>query len=330
MRTFTAADLESEALESTVGGHTTRIDVLPRMGANLVSFRVDGREFMHFDRDRLMATEPHMTGCFHMFPTPCRLTDSRYTFEGKEIVQRKRGEIINIHGVIRDEEFAISKSDRELTATLDFDEKHPIHEGFPFPGRVTIKYTVVPRGIEIAFAYENRGKRNAPVGYGIHPFWLIPGNRADVSVKVPADYTLEQDDPVSQLPTGGLIPVAGTKYDLRDYVPLTNLFIDDVFYPRHPGADAEVASPKDGLRMNLEASDNMKHMICYSPEGRPFVCVENLTCTPDAPNVYAKGFTDLSGLTVVPPEGKLEARVRYVVETSLHPQGTHGLDRNCG
>jgi aldose 1-epimerase len=314
MRKFTAADLEAEVLQATVGGHTTRIEVLPRMGANLISLRVDGREFMHFDRDRLMAAEPHMTGCFHMFPTPCRLTDSRYTFEGREIVQRKRGEIINIHGLIRDEEFAINKSDRELTATLEFGGKHPVHEGFPFPGRVTIRYTIIHRGVEVAFSYENRGKANAPAGYGIHPFWQIPGSRANVSVRVSADNRLQLDDPVSQLPTGGLIPVAGTKYDLRDYRSLADLFIDDVFYPRHPGADAAVAFPKDGLRVKLEASDNMKHMICYSPEGHPFVCVENLTCAPDAPNLYAKGFKDVSGLTIVPPGGKLEARVRYMVE----------------
>jgi aldose 1-epimerase len=314
MREFTQADLEPAVLEATVEGHTVRIEALPRMGANLISLQVDGREFMHFDRERLMAPEPHMTGCFHMFPTPCRLTQSRYSFEGRDIVQRKRGEIVNIHGVIRDEEFEVSTSGRAMTATLDFDESHPIHEGFPFPGRVTIKYTAVARGLEVSFSYENKGKANAPAGYGIHPFWQIPGDRADVSVKLPADNRLEQDDPVSQLPTGGLVPVAGTKYDLRDYVSLADLFIDDVFYPRHPGANAEVAFTKDGLRMKLAASENMKHLICYSPEGRPFVCVENLTCAPDAPNVYAKGFKEVSGLSIVPPGGKLEAKVRYVVD----------------
>src|SRR5574340_1086047 len=206
---------------------------------------------MHFDRERLMAAESHMTGCFHMFPTPCRLHESRYSFEGKEIVQRKRGEIVNIHGLIRDEEFVVRASGRVMTATLDFDQSHPTYEGFPFPGRVTITYTLIARGLEVAFSYENKGEVNAPAGYGIHPFWAIPGDRADVSVKLPADNRLEQDDPVSQLPTGGLIPVAGTEYDLRDHVSLAKLFIDDVYYPRHPGADAEVAFPKDKLRLRL-------------------------------------------------------------------------------
>jgi aldose 1-epimerase len=311
MRRFTEAELEAEALEATIGGHTTRIEVLPRLGANLVSFQVDGREFIHFDPGRLLGEEPHMTGCFHMFPTPCRLGRSRYSFEGREIVQRKRGEEVNIHGLIRDEEFAISKSDRELSGTLAFDQQHPVHEGFPFPGEVSIRYRLLERGLEVRFAYENRDDRKAPVGYGIHPFWQIPGDRAEVQVTIPCDYRMELDDPVSQLPTGKLIPVAGTKYDLRSGRSLAGLFIDDVFYPRMPAHEAAVAFSSEKLRVKIEASENMGHMICYSPEGRAFVCVENLTCAPDAQNLYARGFGDVAGLTIVAPGQGMEAWVRY-------------------
>jgi aldose 1-epimerase len=313
MRSFTQANFQPETLATALEGHTTRIAVLPRLGANLISFQVDGREFIHWDPDRLLAAEPHMTGCFHMFPSPCRLGQSRYTFEGQEIIQRKRGDTIHIHGLIRDEEFAIQKSDRELIATLDFDDRHPVYEGFPFPGRVAIRYRLIPRGLEVTFSYQNRGQANAPVGYGIHPFWQIPADRADALVKVPCEYRLELDDYVSQLPTGKLIPVAGTKYDLRDYRSLADLFIDDVFYPRPPEAEAAVAFPREGIRVKIEAGPNMKHMICYSPEGRPFVCLENLTCAPDAQNLQPRGFSDMAGLIVVAPGQKMEARVRYTL-----------------
>ena len=313
MRRFTRADLEPERLEATLGGRTTRIEVLPRMGANLVSFQVDGREFIHFDADALFADEPHMRGCFHMFPTPCRLTGSRYTFEGREIVQRKRGEEVHIHGLIRDEVVAVARGEGELTAALDFDESHPIYEGFPFPGSVTIAYRLLAGGLEISFSYENKGNANAPVGYGIHPFWQFAGDRADVQVKVPAEYRLELDDPVSQLPTGKLLPVAGTPYDLREYRSLAELFMDDVFYPKDAADEAGVAFPAEGLRVNIEHSPNMRHMICYSPKDRPFVCVENLSAAPDAQNLYAKGHEDVSGLTVVAPGETMTAWVRFTV-----------------
>ena len=305
MRRFTRADLEPECLEATSGGRTTRIEVLPRMGANLVSFQVDGREFIHFDADALFADEPHMRGCFHMFPTPCRLTGSRYTFEGREIVQRKRGEEVHIHGLIR--------GDGELVATIEFDESHPICEGFPFPGRVTIAYRLLAGGLEIGFSYENKGNANAPVGYGIHPFWLLAGDRADVRVKVPAEYRLELDDPVSQLPTGKLLPVAGTPYDLREYRSLAELSMDEVFYPKEAAEEAGVAFPREGLRVNIEHSPNMRHMICYSPKDRPFVCVENLSAAPDAHNLYAKGHEEVSGLAVVAPGETMATSVQFTV-----------------
>ncbi len=58
----------------------------------------------------------------------------------------------------------------------------------------------------------------------------------------------------------------------------------------------------------------MKHLICYSPAGKPFVCVENLSGAPDAQNLFAKGRTELSGLRVVPPGETLAGWVRYEMQ----------------
>jgi aldose 1-epimerase len=57
----------------------------------------------------------------------------------------------------------------------------------------------------------------------------------------------------------------------------------------------------------------MRHLVCYSPENRPFVCVENLTSSPDAQNLYAKGHRERSGLTIVEPGGQMAASVSYTV-----------------
>jgi aldose 1-epimerase len=199
---------------------------------------------------------------------------------------------------------------------VEWDEDHPIYEGFPWPGRVEIRYRLLARGLEVTFAFENHGDSPAPAGYGIHPFWQFTGDRADVLVKLPAQYRLAYDNYVDQNPTGELIPVAGTPYDLRDYRSLADLFIDDVFWPRSESEAAAVAFPKEGIQVRIEASANMRHLVCYSPEGRPFVCIESLTSAPDAQNLYAKGFQELSGLTIVEPGGRMEAWVRYQVMTA--------------
>ncbi len=315
MRSFTREDLETETLEGEVDGHKMAVVVLPNMGANLISFRVDEREFIHFDAPRVLADGNDMSGCFHMFPTPCALDNGTYTFQAKTITQRKHGEVITNHGLLRDERFAVAKREDELTASLEWAEGHPVYEGFPWPGRAEIRYRLLPRGLEVRFRFENRGDSPAPVGYGIHPFWQFLCDRAEVLVKVPAEYRLALDNYEDQNPTGELIPVEGTKYDLRRPAPLTELFIDDVFWPRPEDECPEVIWAGEGLKVRIEASGNLRHMVCYSPEGRPFVCVESLASSPGAQNLYAKGFRDLSGLTIVEPGRAFEAWVRYWVET---------------
>jgi aldose 1-epimerase len=317
MRRFTAEDLESESLEATVDGHTTRIEVLPRMGANLVSLVVDRRECLYFSPDNVLGESAHMEGCFQMFPTPCLLTNARYPFGGREIHQHKRGQSYAGHGLVRDEIFEIEKRGTELVARLEWGPRHPVHDGFPWEGSLTTTFRCLARGLEVAWSFENRGKTPAPAGYGIHPFWVIPGNRASVSVKVPAECRFELVDYESQEPTGELLPVEGTHYDLQEWRSLETLDIDDIFWPKPAGEEAGVAYGEEGLRVAIQCSENMKHLVCYSPMGRPFVCVENLSCAPDAPNLHARGFQEISGLAVVRPGERLEGWVRYKVLSGL-------------
>ncbi len=311
---FTHTDLEAEALEVAIGEHATQIEVLPRMGANLVSLRVDGRELIHFDPASVLGDALHMTGCFQMFPTPCLLTGGRYAFAGREVVQRKRGVDYPSHGLARDETFAIMKTDTALVARLEWEKGDPVYDGFPWEGSLTTTFRPISRGLEIAWAFANRSSSSAPAGYGLHPFWAIPGDRADVSVKVPADYRFELVDYESQTPTGKLIPVSGTHYDLRDWRSLATLDIDDIFWPKPPQEEAGVRYRSEELRVAIQCSHNMRHLVCYSPVGRPFVCVENLSCAPDAHNLHANGYEEMAGLAIVAPGGKLEGWVRYQVE----------------
>jgi len=313
MRAFVPADLQTESLEGTIEGHSVHMALLPNLGADLVSLQVDGREFIHFDPDILFAPEPHIRGCFQMFPSPCRLTNSTYVFEGKEIHQRKHGQDYFIHGLVRDETFAIARREDTLVASLEWDRDHPIYEGFPWEGKLTTTFQFIARGLEIQWTFENRGASNAPAGYGLHPFWEIPGLREDVFVKVPADLRLELFDYNDQRPTGKTFPVAGTHYDLRDWRSLLDLDIDDIFWPKTE-EEAGLLFRDESLRMTIQCSENMKHMVCYSPMGQPFVCVENLSCSPDGQNLYAKGLAELSGLSIVPPGETLAGWVRYRVE----------------
>ena len=307
---FGGGVLEVRRFEAVVGGHKVAAGVQPRCGANLVSLQVDGQEYLYYDEKLLVGPDEMFTGCFIMFPTPCRIPEGRYEFGGRRITQVKGGKLVTIHGLVRDEEFQAELKGNEMRCTLDITPDHPVHEGFPFPGRLSVAMKLVERGLQYSFRFENRGKSPAPVGFGLHPFWRVPGDRKDVYVRVPCERTLLME---KLIPTGEAEPVAGTRLDLRQPRCLADLDVDNVFIDRIGDEPAVVEYRDLGKRVTLWADKVFSHQICYAPPGRPFVCVENLTCAPNAVNLQSAP-SEVSGFRVVQPGQSLAGTTRFIVE----------------
>jgi len=307
---FDAEKLEVRRLEAELGGHLVSVGVQPRCGANLVWFAVDEQPYIYYEESLLHGPEEMFTGCFIMFPTPCRVPEGRYEFAGRTIVQRKAGRLYDIHGLVRDEEFQCELGGQEVRCWLDITPQHPVYEGFPFAGRLTVRLKLIERGLQYSFSYENRGDSPAPVGFGVHPFWRVPGRREDVYVRVPCERSLVMEN---LIPTGETEPVAGTPLDLREPRCLAELDIDNVFIRRIPGQAAFVEYRDLGKRVTLHPDEVFSHHICYAPPGKPFVCLENLTCAPNAVNLQDAP-PEVSGLRVVEPGRSLAGTTRFIVE----------------
>jgi len=300
--------LERDGIEASINGHDVKIEVMPQMGANLCSFIVDGKELIHCADDEMLDAET-MRGCFHMFPTPCRLPDGKYSFQGKDYVQMKGGKPVVIHGLLRDEKMEIAKGNNTLTASVDITPSNPIYEGYPFPCTFALEYKLIERGVEIRFTYQNTGNEDAPFGYGLHPFWKITGERKDTAVQVPCSYLMEL---ANLVPTGEIISVEGN-LDLRKPTSLEGVDIDNLFWDRDKSSPALIEYRAEGKKLVLEASNIFNHMIAFAPAGNPFVCVEFLTCAPNQINLYKGPENDVSGLIIAPPNAKVEGWVRYVL-----------------
>lgn len=301
---------ETVAVQAEKDGRVVRFEVLPRLGAHLTSFAVDGQELLFFSRERFLKEGP-TTGCFLMFPTPCRLTGSRYTFGGREIRQGKGGRQVFIHGLIRDEAFAVEQGPDFAEAGMAIGPGHPVFEGYPFPCLFKVRYAVIRGGLRVAFEYENQGREPAPFGFGVHPFWRLEAQRQDNAIQVPCEYAMEL---VDLMPTGKLDPVADSPLDLRAWKSLRGLDIDNAFCGRIPGARAGVEWRGQGRRLWIDASPELTHMIAYAPAGQPFVCVESLSCSPDMPNLYARGYERESGMVVVAPGQRYSGWITWTVE----------------
>jgi len=307
---FDESMLEVQHIRAAISGHEVVAGVQPSCGANLVSLRIDGQEYLHYDEQALRSEEERFTGCFIMFPTPCRIPDGRYEFAGRTVTQTKGGRLYTIHGLVRDEAFAFELTDGGIDLSLDITPDHPVHEGFGFPGRLSVSLRLLETGLEYSFSFENRGPSPAPVGFGLHPFWRIPGRREDVRVSIPCTRTMVLE---KLIPTGATEEVAGTQLDLRDGRCLEGLDLDNVFLGRIGGEPAIIEYRDLGKRMTLRADEVFSHQIVYCPPGEPFVCVENLTCAPNAVNLQSAP-AEASGFRVVEPGGRLSGTTRFIVE----------------
>jgi len=306
---MTAERLQPQTISRT-GRFSLAAKVTPGVGANLISFTVDGTELIYWDEPGFLAGET-FTGAFTMFPTPCRLDNCSYEFEGRKIVQKKRGEEVFIHGLVRDEIMPFQNDGASVTSWIDITPEHPVYEGFPFQCRFSVTHALGEDSLTVSFKLENKDTRNIPFGYGIHPFWRLQGDRKDVTVRVPCDSILDLENLV---PTGGVTPVAGTALDLQQGKSLDGFFIDNAFWKRNPGDSAELTLKSIGKAIVYEASDNFPHMIVYAPEGQPFVCVENLTTCPNAPNLVTAGHGDVANMLVAAPGETVEGWIKYTIK----------------
>jgi len=307
---FKKSMLQVQHVRAAVNGHEVVAGVQPMCGANLVSLRIDGQEYLHYDEEALLGDEERFTGCFIMFPTPCRVPDGRYEFAGRTVTQIKGGRLHTIHGLVRDEAFAFELTDGGIDLSLDITPDHPVHEGFPFPGRLSVSLRLLETGLEYSFSFENCGPSPAPVGFGLHPFWRIPGRREDVYLSVPCAQTMVLEN---LIPTGATEEAAGTPLDLRHGRCLEGLDLDNVFLGRTGGEPARIEYRDLRKSMTLRADEIFSHQIVYCPPGEPFVCLENLTCAPNAVNLQSAP-AETSGFRVIEPGRSLSGTTRFIVE----------------
>jgi len=308
MPPLTSAQLKTETITHQ-GRFALSARVTPGVGANLISFTVDGHELIYWDEAGFLAGDG-LTGAFTMFPTPCRLAGCAYEFEGRRITQTKHGEPVPIHGLVRDEAMQCRNDGDRVTSWIDITPDHPVYEGFPFTCCLRITHALCDDGLKVSFALENRDTRAIPFGYGIHTFWRIQGSRAETLVRLPCDYILDLADLV---PTGGYTPVAGTALDLRQAKSLDGFYIDNAFWQKHAGDSAELMLNAIGKTILFDAGDNFPHMIVYAPEGQPFVCVENLTTCPNAPNLVSAGNGQVANMQVAAPGATVEGWLKYTI-----------------
>lgn len=272
-------------------------------GANLFSIRYRGVELL-----QPPASETDMKGFRYgtpiLYPTPNRVRDARFQWEGKEYAFPANERTNFLHGLVHSVAWtSVSReasSDQALIqCELPFEAGRPWFDQFPFPHILRLAISVRDGSVRWTYTVDNsKGSKAVPMGFALHPWFLYQGERKNTRLTVPATHVMEAKN---MLPTGKLLPLEGSTFDARQGKSLDGFVIDDVYYGMQQAKPTILDFRDKGITIRLTASDDFTHLVVYTPADKPWFCVENQTCSTDAHNLFGQGLKKESNLIIVPP-----------------------------
>jgi aldose 1-epimerase len=182
-----------------------------------------------------------------------------------------------MHGLILDAPVAFEQpSPDRVVGILDAGDF-----GGRWPGlwKLTFEWRLQEGGLWLSVEARNAGEAAWPIGIGWHPYFALPsGVRPQARLRLPAARRVEVNDYDEVLPTGRLLPIAGTPYDFNAAAALEDRYLDDCFtgLVREGGAAvAEILDPAAGTGLRLASpSAAVQAMQVYAPPGEAFIVVE--------------------------------------------------------
>ncbi len=304
-------------LTRSAAGEELEAGIVPAVGANLFSLVYRGHELLYLP-DTISGFDGTRYGVPLMYPTPCRVPQGKFGFQGRRFeFGTNRGDTW-IHGLVRtlpweSSDPQVDADGVSLECWIDFSPGDEHYRKFNYDHRLTVTYRLDQRGLEISWRVTSRDSLPLPYGFGLHPYFNYPdGEREGVFLKASAESCLEM---VEQIPTGKLQAVAADpERNLGEFRSVAGLRLDDVFAGLSPDSPSVIEFRRQGVRLTLEPSPELARLIVYALPENPFFCVENLTSAPDAHNLYDHGLQEAAHLMVAPPGGESGGAVLYRLE----------------
>ena len=183
---------------------------------------------------------------------------------------------------------------------------------------ITIRLTA--EAVDATVVATNVGHEEEPIAIGWHPYFNLPsGDRTQARVRIPASSLAEVDGYDNVFPTGKILPVDKTRYDLRAVggTTLGNNFFDDNWSHidwQESLATVQVIDPAAHYGVNIDGmAAEIKTIQMYAPPTKSFVAIEHQYNFAD-PFGKEWGQMDTGMVTLKPGEStKWRVRLRVFV-----------------
>jgi galactose mutarotase-like enzyme len=185
---------------------------------------------------------------------------------------------------------------------------------------LVVTITLGADAVDASIVAHNVGDASEPMAIAWHPYFNFPsGDRTQAKVRIPASTIAEVDNYDNVFPTGKVLPVQGTRFDLRagGGTPLAKEFFDDNWNHidwKGGVATVDVIDPAAHYGVHIEGlSPEIKAIQMYAPPAKNFVAIEHQYNFGD-PFGKEWGSTDTGMVTLKPGEStKWHVRLKVFV-----------------
>lgn len=289
----------------TVTSGDMAVEMSPAAGCNVLSIRYQKAEFLR-QAENLIEVLDGEYGIPILYPTPGVVRDKTFNIGGQNYSFRPNEGSNFVGGLVRSvrwerPQIRAQGNEATLSFELPFKAGTALYRLFSVEHTLRLTITVLPDRIRWRYEVDNlSGYRSVPFGLAIRPVLNYEGSRKDTYVVIPAESRMQMQN---QLPTGQLLPVVSTKYDLRTPVSLADFVVDDIYVGYRPTAPAAIDFRGKRVGVWLRASPEFTHLSLDTPRAQNHFAVEYATSSSDAYQLYTQGFTAESSLIIVPPGG---------------------------
>ncbi len=147
---------------------------------------------------------------------------------------------------------------------------------------LVVTITLTAEAVDATIVAHNVGSEAEPIAIGWHPYFNLPsGDRTQARLHIPGSQLAEVDGLRQRLPDRQVVPVEGTRYDLRASggVALGKEFFDDNWSHldwKGGAVTVKVIDPAAHYGVAIEGlSPEIKTIQAYAPPTTKFVAVEH-------------------------------------------------------
>jgi aldose 1-epimerase len=264
----------------------------PEMGGAVVSWTIGGEPIFRAANPEAKSSRDH--ACYPLFPFSNRVANRRFAWDGMTYELPPLIAQWAIHGA------AWQRPWRQEGDAMVID--YAPSGLWPFAFRGEQAFDLRPNGLTIRLTIVNTHDEAVPCAIGIHPFfWRDAATR----VRLPVQTYWVPD--AEKIPVGKA-PVP-PEFDFRHERALDDVDIDHCF----SGWDgtARIVWPGRGRKLDMRCTEPLRHVVFYTPTGRPHFAIEPVSNRNDALNHMHD--SDDHGMVVLAPGETVSGDVEMTV-----------------